>query len=503
MDHTPATFPKGLKVLIVDDHDLIRKNIAKVLRRLDFGEIFECHNTKDARMILETQGADLIICDLELNLGSGLELLDHVRGLDTRSDIPFIIVTGAADKEDIVKAVDKGAEDYIIKPFQPEDLEAKIFKVMSQYHSPGPVLSRLRHAEKMIQSANLDKALVLIQDALKLKDSPRGHHLEAVVLVKQNQMEAAVQKLLENIRNAPSYLKNYVTLANIYIESKDYPNAIRALSQELDLNPKQAMRQIKLANMLLKEGHNRQAIEHYRLALLENSRNAEALYGMGTAHAMAENMDKSIYYFKRYRRHHPKDSRPLKAIVQFAERFEKLRIAEIVLIDEKKTHPERMDTYMILAEFYFKQAKEELAITTLEGAIKRKPDFAPAHVMLANYYKQNGDMESAVKAIKRYIAVAKDPNSYIFMGRFFMEVGKPSLAISTLHQGMEANADAQLLFPLLLQATLKTKQLAKTYFVRERLKLTNPDLELPAAVDQIDSMILARRHTKIKGPAAS
>lgn len=68
---------------------------------------------------------------------------------------------------------------------------------------------------------------------------------------------------------------------------------------------------------------------------------------------------------------------------------------------------------------------------------------------------------------------------------------------------MEANADAQLLFPLLLQATLKTKQLAKTYFVRERLKLTNPDLELPAAVDQIDSMILARRHTKIKGPAAS
>jgi predicted Zn-dependent protease len=56
---------------------------------------------------------------------------------------------------------------------------------------------------------------------------------------------------------------------------------------ELELNPKQPLRQIKLANMLLKEGNPHGAIEHYRLALLENNKNPEALYGMGTAYAMS------------------------------------------------------------------------------------------------------------------------------------------------------------------------------------------------------------------------
>jgi two-component system phosphate regulon response regulator PhoB len=342
-------FPSGLKALVVDDHDLIRKNVAKALRKLDF-EILECSNGKDAKAIIEAGSVDLIICDIEVNFVSGFELLDHVRSMDTHSDTPFIIVTGTAEKDDIIKAVDKGADDYIIKPFQPEEIEAKINKVLTQFHSPGPILARIRMAEKEIQHEQWEHARSLVEEALATKESPRARHLEAVILLKMKNIEEATQKLQENIRNYPSYLKNYVTLANIFIEEKDYSKAISALSQELEINPKQPLRQIKLANMLLKEKNVETAINHYRIALLENPKNPEALYGMGTAYAVADNMDKSIYYFKRYRRNHPKDGRSLKAIVQFCEQSGKLKLAENSLLDEKKSHPDRLDVYLLLAD---------------------------------------------------------------------------------------------------------------------------------------------------------
>ncbi len=126
-----------------------------------------------------------MICDLDLNFISGFEVLDHLRNLDTGSDTPFMIVTGAADKDDIVKAANKGAEEYMVKPFTPEELEAKIIKMLNQYHAPGPILGRLREAEKMLIAGKFTEAEAALDELIKLKDTPRARHLQAVALVKQ------------------------------------------------------------------------------------------------------------------------------------------------------------------------------------------------------------------------------------------------------------------------------------------------------------------------------
>ncbi|MBC7660140.1 MAG: response regulator [Chitinophagaceae bacterium] len=463
------SFPTGLKGLVIDDHDLIRKNVSKVLRKLDFIEVLECSNGKDAKAIIDSTDLDLIICDIEVNFVSGFELLDHVRSLDTRSDTPFIIVTGTAEKDDIIKAVDKGADEYIIKPFQSEEIEAKITKVLTQFHTPGPILARIRMAEKEIQLEQWGHATSLLQEALNSKDNPRARHLEAVILLKQKKHEIAVARLQENILTYPSYLKNYVTLANIYIELKNIPRAIQALGQELEINPKQPLRQIKLANMMLKEKHIDTAISHYRIALLENPKNPEALYGMGTAYALADNMDKSIYYFKRYRRNHPKDGRSLKAIVQFCEQSGKLKLAEMSLQDEKKGHPDRLDVYLILAEFYTRHNRPEDIQAILEAAIKRKPDFASAYVMLANFHLKAKDHETAGATFKRLFKISKDPNTIVYLAQFYIQTGKYSQAISALHESMIKKADPFKILPLLFTATYRTKQLAKALLIKERM----------------------------------
>lgn len=496
MDKKDSSFPNGLIGLIADDHDLIRKTIAKVLRRLGFAEIIECHNGKDAKIVLDTQSVDLVLCDLDLNFISGFELLDHLRNLDTGSDTPFMIVTGAADKDDIMKAANKGAEEYMVKPFTPEEIEAKITKVLGQYHSPGPILGRIREAEKKLVNGDFAEAEAMLEEILRMKDTPRARHLQAVALVKQQKTSEAVSLLQSNIKATPNFLKNFVTLANIYIEAKDYKNAIHALTLELELNPKQPLRQIKLGNMLLKEGNPHGAIEHYRLALLENNKNPEALYGMGMAYAMVENLEKSIYYFKRYRRNHPKDSRPLKAIVQFAEKHQQLRIAEIALLDEKKTHPERMDTYLILAEFYFNHENHEGAVATLELAIKRKPDFIQAHVAIAQGYLQANDPDSAVAAYQRFINTSKDPISYMLLAQLYLQLKKYAQSMATLHAGMDAKLDPMKVFPLLLISSFRTKQLGKTWYIRERMKQLNPKEVIPAPIAEVDQLLVARRRTR-------
>jgi tetratricopeptide (TPR) repeat protein len=447
-------------------------------------------------MILDTQSVDLVICDLDLNFISGFEVLDHLRSLDTGSDTPFMIVTGAADKDDIVKAANKGAEEYMVKPFTPEELEAKIIKMLNQYHAPGPILGRIRAAEKKLVAGQFAEAEAMLDEVIKMKDTPRARHLQAVALAKQQRTAEATALLQANIKSTPNFLKNFVTLANIYIEAKDYKNAIHALSLELEMNPKQPLRQIKLGNMLLKEGNPHGAIEHYRLALLENNKNPEALYGMGTAYAMAEKLEKSVYYFKRYRRNHPKDSRPLKAIVQFAEKYGQLRVAEIALIDERKSHPERLDTYLILAEFLFKHEKEEQAYQTLEAAIKRKPDFTQAHVAMAHYYMQQQDPESAVRVYQRFINIAKDPLAYMLLAQLYLQLKKYAQAMATLHQGMDANLDPQKVFPLLMISAFRTKQIGKTWYIRERMKQLNPNEEIPSPISEIEQQLLERRRTK-------
>ena len=133
--------------------------------------------------------------------------------------------------------------------------------------------------------------------------------------MKLGNRDLAIEMLKKNIKLNPEYLKNYKTLSNLYLNDEHTEEAVDALTKELEINPKQILRQIKLANIHLKSGRNDQAIEHFRQALLENNRNAEALYGMGVAYAKSKNIEKSLYYFKRLRRQYPGDSRPLETVL--------------------------------------------------------------------------------------------------------------------------------------------------------------------------------------------
>lgn len=107
------------KILIVEDDIAFGKMIANFLKRYHF-EVEITTNGEEAKVEIKSQTYDLLITDLQLPDGSGLELLDFSR--KNAPQTQTILMTGYAEVSTAVEAIKKGALDYISKPFRPEEL---------------------------------------------------------------------------------------------------------------------------------------------------------------------------------------------------------------------------------------------------------------------------------------------------------------------------------------------------------------------------------------------
>jgi DNA-binding response OmpR family regulator len=111
-------------ILVIDDEPAIRESLAFALRRDGF-EIAEAASLREARAGVAS--ADLVILDLVLPDGNGLEFL---RSLRARSDVPVIILTSRDEETDRVVGLEIGADDYVLKPFSPREVAARVRAVL-------------------------------------------------------------------------------------------------------------------------------------------------------------------------------------------------------------------------------------------------------------------------------------------------------------------------------------------------------------------------------------
>ncbi len=121
---------KDMTVLIVDDFLTMRRIVRKILRDLDFENILEAEDGSAALDLLKVNKVDLIVSDWNMPRMTGLELLKAVRGNEATKDIPFLMVTAEAQKENIVEAVKARVSNYIVKPFTAATLEEKLVKIV-------------------------------------------------------------------------------------------------------------------------------------------------------------------------------------------------------------------------------------------------------------------------------------------------------------------------------------------------------------------------------------
>ena len=123
---------KDLTVLVVDDFSTMRRIVRNILRELDFKDILEADDGSSAVEILKTHKVDLIVSDWNMPKMTGLDLLKFVRSNESTKDLPFLMVTAEAQKENIVEAVKAKVSNYIIKPFTAITLSEKLAKILPQ-----------------------------------------------------------------------------------------------------------------------------------------------------------------------------------------------------------------------------------------------------------------------------------------------------------------------------------------------------------------------------------
>jgi two-component system chemotaxis response regulator CheY len=121
-----------MKILIVDDSKTILQTLRFSLEKLYYNDIEEAINGEEAIKILKKEKIDMVITDWNMPKVSGLDLLQLIKSEDEWKNIPVLMLTTEAEKEQIIKALKSGASNYIIKPFKIEQLEKKIKDVLEK-----------------------------------------------------------------------------------------------------------------------------------------------------------------------------------------------------------------------------------------------------------------------------------------------------------------------------------------------------------------------------------
>ncbi|MBF0509439.1 MAG: response regulator [Deltaproteobacteria bacterium] len=114
------------RILVVDDARNVRFTVTLFLRKLGYSNIQDAPEGVTAFKLLKAKKFDFIICDWNMPVMNGLELLRKVRDDETLRHIPFLMITAEALKENIVQAIQEGVTQYIVKPFSQKTLQEKM-----------------------------------------------------------------------------------------------------------------------------------------------------------------------------------------------------------------------------------------------------------------------------------------------------------------------------------------------------------------------------------------
>jgi two-component system chemotaxis response regulator CheY len=130
-------FDPSTRILIADDMATMRKVVTKVCKEAGFNDITEAADGNQAwdALLNANPPIGVILSDWNMPNCTGLELLKRVRADHRLKKTPFILVTAEAEKHQIMEAVKAGVDQYVVKPFSKDDLNAKLEAVHKKYTS--------------------------------------------------------------------------------------------------------------------------------------------------------------------------------------------------------------------------------------------------------------------------------------------------------------------------------------------------------------------------------
>lgn len=139
----------GSKVLVVDDEPTVRDVLCAYLDRGGFAVTEAADGASALEAVRETD-PDLVLLDLMLPEIDGLSVLNEIR---RDSEVPVIVLTALAEEGDRVLGLEMGADDYVVKPFSPREVTARVRAVLKRASEPRVLPDRLVFGDLAIDGA--------------------------------------------------------------------------------------------------------------------------------------------------------------------------------------------------------------------------------------------------------------------------------------------------------------------------------------------------------------
>ena len=123
---------KNMSFLVVDDFPTMRRIVRSLLTELGFTNVEEAEDGQDALNKLRAGNFEFVVSDWNMPNLDGLEMLKEIRQDNALKDLPVLMVTAEAKKENIIAAAQAGANGYVVKPFTAATLEEKLNKIFEK-----------------------------------------------------------------------------------------------------------------------------------------------------------------------------------------------------------------------------------------------------------------------------------------------------------------------------------------------------------------------------------
>ncbi len=121
-------------VLVVDDEPTISEVVSRYLERAGYAARTAADGLEAIRLVEET-GPDLVVLDVMLPQVDGIRVLRHLRAAEG-GGVPVILLTAKGEQDDKLAGLRSGADDYVVKPFSPRELVARVDAVLRRTHRP-------------------------------------------------------------------------------------------------------------------------------------------------------------------------------------------------------------------------------------------------------------------------------------------------------------------------------------------------------------------------------
>jgi len=229
------------KILILEDDKKLQNIIKAYLESTGF-KVLAASTLKEARSVLNEEIPSLVVLDLMLPDGNGENFIQEIK---ETGDIPVIMVTAKSSEEDRLAGFSLGADDYVIKPFSPKELIARVKAVLRRYekekedilsYNSGKILIKPDSFEVLVDGTPVElsqtefKILVVLASSpnkvfsrMELVEKALGYEFEGYERTVDAHIKNLRHKIGDNPKN-PTYVQTVFGIGYKFLGKKDAPN---------------------------------------------------------------------------------------------------------------------------------------------------------------------------------------------------------------------------------------------------------------------------------------